>query len=159
MSKREVYRSQLYTPLLGIWYTFCPCHVMDISCIVSRLLVSHRHTAYCIHSNTIYIYLSVLSSICICSYVSMAVCLVSSQHRQTRLRPAAQFTNAIYVHWSLQGFAFHADAATFNKIVNDDFSERSICELSEIRMFSMQETNMMTIVQKGSPLRKMITYG
>lgn len=55
------------------------------------------------------------------------------------------------------GFAFHADAATFYKIIMDDFSERSICELSEIQLFP--EQHMMAIVQKGSPLRKMITYG
>ncbi|XP_055325553.1 uncharacterized protein LOC129579470 [Sitodiplosis mosellana] len=55
------------------------------------------------------------------------------------------------------GFAFHADTATFYKIIIDEFSERSICELSEIQLFP--EQHMMAIVQKGSPLRKMITYG
>lgn len=61
--------------------------------------------------------------------------------------------------YSLQmiGFAFHSDAATFYKIIEEDFSERSICELSEIQLFP--EQHMMAIVQKGSPLRKMITYG
>lgn len=55
------------------------------------------------------------------------------------------------------GYAFHADTATFYKILTDEFSERSICELSEIQLFP--EQHMMAIVQKGSPLRKMITYG
>lgn len=69
---------------------------------------------------------------------------------------AIRFTNSNCIVCSL-GFAFHADAATFNKIIEDDFSERSICELSEIQLFP--EQHMMAIVQKGSPLRKMITYG
>lgn len=55
------------------------------------------------------------------------------------------------------GFALHADTATFYKIITDEFGERSVCELSEIQLFP--EQHMMTIVQKGSPLRKMITYG
>lgn len=57
------------------------------------------------------------------------------------------------------GFAFHADSATFYKIIADDFNEREICELSEIQMFPKPEQYMMSIVQRGSPLRKMITYG
>lgn len=32
------------------------------------------------------------------------------------------------------GFAFHADTATFYKIIIDEFSERSVCELSEIQV-------------------------
>lgn len=55
------------------------------------------------------------------------------------------------------GFAFHADSATFYNMISEDFAEREICELSEIQLFP--EQHMMAIVQKGSPLRKMITYG
>lgn len=55
------------------------------------------------------------------------------------------------------GFAFHSDRATFYKIVEDEFNEREICQLSEIPLFP--EQHMMAIVQKGSPLRKAITYG
>ena len=55
------------------------------------------------------------------------------------------------------GYAFHVDTATAYKIIRDTFSEREICELAEIPLFPLQ--HMVAIVQKGSPLRKMITYG
>ncbi|XP_053954937.1 uncharacterized protein LOC128861075 [Anastrepha ludens] len=54
-------------------------------------------------------------------------------------------------------FAFHVDVATAYKIIADTFNEKEICELTEIQLFPPQK--MVSIVQKGSPLRKMITYG
>lgn len=54
-------------------------------------------------------------------------------------------------------FAFHVDVATAYKIIADTFSEKEICELAEIQLFPPQK--MVNIVQKGSPLRKVITYG
>nr|QKN21506.1 ionotropic receptor [Zeugodacus tau] len=54
-------------------------------------------------------------------------------------------------------FAFHVDVATAYKIIADTFSEKEICELTEIQLFPPQK--MVAIVQKGSPLRKTITYG
>ncbi|XP_055914710.1 uncharacterized protein LOC129947950 [Eupeodes corollae] len=55
------------------------------------------------------------------------------------------------------GYAFHVDVATAYKIISDTFTEKEICELSEIQLFPPQK--MVNIVQKGSPLRKIITYG
>ncbi|XP_023296637.2 uncharacterized protein LOC111679316 [Lucilia cuprina] len=54
-------------------------------------------------------------------------------------------------------FAFHVDVATAYKIIADTFSEKEICDLTEIQLFPPQK--MVSIVQKGSPLRKVITYG
>ncbi|TMW42881.1 hypothetical protein DOY81_012039 [Sarcophaga bullata] len=54
-------------------------------------------------------------------------------------------------------FAFHVDVATAYKIIADTFSEKEICDLTEIQLFPPQK--MVSIVQKGSPLRKTITYG
>ena len=56
-----------------------------------------------------------------------------------------------------QGFAFHVDVATAYKLISDTFTEREICDLKEIQLFPPQK--MVSIVQKGSPLRKIITYG
>ncbi|XP_055846896.1 uncharacterized protein LOC129912615 [Episyrphus balteatus] len=55
------------------------------------------------------------------------------------------------------GFAFHVDVATAYKIISDTFKEKEICDLSEIQLFPPQK--MVNIVQKGSPLKKIITYG
>ncbi|XP_037939521.1 ionotropic receptor 75a [Teleopsis dalmanni] len=54
-------------------------------------------------------------------------------------------------------FAFHVDVATAYKIIADTFTEKEICDLTEIHLFQPQK--MVAIVQKGSPLRKIITYG
>ncbi|XP_061391593.1 uncharacterized protein LOC133327014, partial [Musca vetustissima] len=54
-------------------------------------------------------------------------------------------------------FAFHVDVATAYKIMADTFTEKEICDLTEIQLFPPQK--MVSIVQKGSPLRKPITYG
>ncbi|KAM7355250.1 ionotropic receptor 64a [Cochliomyia hominivorax] len=54
-------------------------------------------------------------------------------------------------------FAFHVDVATAYKIIADTFTEKEICDLTEIQLFPPQK--MVSIVQKGSPLRKVITYG
>ncbi|CAD7003879.1 unnamed protein product [Ceratitis capitata] len=54
-------------------------------------------------------------------------------------------------------FAFHVDVATAYKIIADTFNEKEICDLTEIQLFPPQK--MVNIVQKGSPLRKIITYG
>lgn len=55
------------------------------------------------------------------------------------------------------GYAFHVDVATAYKIITDTFTEREVCELTEIQLYPPQ--HMVAIAQKGSPLRKMITYG
>ncbi|XP_067613778.1 ionotropic receptor 75a isoform X2 [Eurosta solidaginis] len=54
-------------------------------------------------------------------------------------------------------FAFHVDVATAYKIIADTFTEKEICDLTEIQLIPPQK--MVSIVQKGSPLRKMLTYG
>ncbi|KAI9587123.1 hypothetical protein GQX74_002970 [Glossina fuscipes] len=54
-------------------------------------------------------------------------------------------------------FAFHVDVATAYKIIADTYTEKEICDLTEIQLFPPQK--MVSIVQKGSPLRKVITYG
>lgn len=85
----------------------------------------------------------------------------------TRMRlPRYMFRFTCACHWIMPllspsiGYAFHAETAKFYKIITDTFSERSICELSEIPLFGQDfNQQMMTIVQQGSPLRKMITYG
>lgn len=59
--------------------------------------------------------------------------------------------------WHCLGFAFHVDVATAYKIIADTFTEKEICDLTEIQLFPPQK--MVSIVQKGSPLRKVITYG
>lgn len=59
--------------------------------------------------------------------------------------------------FDLPGFAFHVDVATAYKIIVDTFTEKEICDLAEIQLFPPQK--MVSIVQKGSPLRKVITYG
>lgn len=67
------------------------------------------------------------------------------------------FTKLIFEFFLFLEFAFHVDVATAYKIIADSFSEKEICELTEIQLFPPQK--MVSIVQKGSPLRKMITYG
>ncbi|XP_017839995.1 ionotropic receptor 75a [Drosophila busckii] len=54
-------------------------------------------------------------------------------------------------------FAFHVDVAAAYKIIQDTFSEREICELTEVSMFAPQKT--ICITQKNSPMRKVISYG
>lgn len=67
-----------------------------------------------------------------------------------------KYTSHISIY-GFAGFAFHVDVATAYKIIRDTFSEREVCELTEIQLYPPQ--HMVSIVQKGSPLRKMITYG
>lgn len=55
------------------------------------------------------------------------------------------------------GFAFHVDIATAYKIIRETFTEKEICELTEIQLFPPQR--MVAIVQKRSPFRKLVTYG
>lgn len=55
------------------------------------------------------------------------------------------------------GFAFHASVAGSYKIMTDTFTEKEICDLVEIEMFP--PGIMMSMVQKNSPYRKMVTYG
>ncbi|XP_059614923.1 ionotropic receptor 75a-like [Phlebotomus argentipes] len=55
------------------------------------------------------------------------------------------------------GFAFHVDVASAYKIIRETFTEKEICELSEIQLFP--PGLMMSMVQKNSPYRKMVTYG
>ncbi|XP_055382474.1 uncharacterized protein LOC129612739, partial [Condylostylus longicornis] len=57
----------------------------------------------------------------------------------------------------LGGYAFHVDVSAAYKIISEIFTEKEICELSEIQLFPSQK--MVNIVQKGSPLRKVIMYG
>ncbi|XP_001984105.2 ionotropic receptor 75a [Drosophila grimshawi] len=54
-------------------------------------------------------------------------------------------------------FAFHMDVAVAYKTIADTFSERDICDLTEISMFPPQKT--VAISQKNSPMRKVISYG
>lgn len=73
------------------------------------------------------------------------------------------FTFAKYItntsKWKLYilGYAFHVDVATAYKIIRDTFSELEVCELTELQLFPPQ--HMVSMVQKGSPLRKMMAYG
>jgi hypothetical protein len=55
------------------------------------------------------------------------------------------------------GFAFQVASNTAYKIIADTFSEREVCELSQVRMISNQVT--FAVVQKGSPFRKVVAYG
>uniref|UniRef100_A0A1I8NZJ5 Ionotropic glutamate receptor C-terminal domain-containing protein n=1 Tax=Stomoxys calcitrans TaxID=35570 RepID=A0A1I8NZJ5_STOCA len=54
-------------------------------------------------------------------------------------------------------FAFHVDVATAYKLMGESFTEKEICDLMEIQLFPPGK--MVSIVQKGSPLRKPISYG
>ncbi|XP_062127749.1 uncharacterized protein LOC133840104 [Drosophila sulfurigaster albostrigata] len=54
-------------------------------------------------------------------------------------------------------FAFHVDVAAAYKIIAETFSEREICDLTEVSMFAPQKT--VCITQKNSPMRKVISYG
>ncbi|XP_064546145.1 ionotropic receptor 75a [Drosophila montana] len=54
-------------------------------------------------------------------------------------------------------FAFHVDVAAAYKIISETFSEREICDLTEVSMFAPQKT--VCITQKNSPMRKVISYG
>ncbi|KAH8418242.1 hypothetical protein KR222_006785, partial [Zaprionus bogoriensis] len=54
-------------------------------------------------------------------------------------------------------FAFHVDVAAAYKIIAETFSEREICDLTEVSMFAPQKT--VSITQKNSPMRKVISYG
>lgn len=90
-------------------------------------------------------------------------------HTHTRIRTAHMIlynssssycdlvTHHIHFAKYFTGYAFHVDVATAYKIIRDTFSEREVCELTEIQLYPPQ--HMVSIVQKGSPLRKMITYG
>ena len=55
------------------------------------------------------------------------------------------------------GYAFHVDVATAYKIIQETFTEKEICELTEIQLFPPQHT--VNIVPKGSPIRKIICMG
>lgn len=57
------------------------------------------------------------------------------------------------------GYAFHITDVTAYKIIRDEFSEKEICELTEIEMFPHREQNMVGVVQKNSPYRDVFTYG
>ncbi|XP_030372125.1 uncharacterized protein LOC115622351 [Scaptodrosophila lebanonensis] len=54
-------------------------------------------------------------------------------------------------------FAFHVDVAAAYKIIAETFSERDICDLTEISMIPPQK--MVVNMQKNSPMRKVISYG
>ncbi|XP_075162070.1 ionotropic receptor 64a [Haematobia irritans] len=54
-------------------------------------------------------------------------------------------------------FAFHVDIAAAYKLISETFTEKEICDLTEIQLFP--PGRMVSIVQKGSPLRKPISYG
>ncbi|XP_034480952.1 uncharacterized protein LOC117786710 [Drosophila innubila] len=54
-------------------------------------------------------------------------------------------------------FAFHVDVAAAYKIISETFTEREICDLTEVSMFAPQKT--VSITQKNSPMRKVISYG
>lgn len=57
------------------------------------------------------------------------------------------------------GYAFHVAISAAYRIIRLTFSEREICELSEIDMFPVWSQWMVAIVQKNSPYRDVITYG
>ncbi|XP_035787889.1 uncharacterized protein LOC118464557 [Anopheles albimanus] len=57
------------------------------------------------------------------------------------------------------GYAFHVAISAAYHIIRETFSEREICELSEIDMFPVSSQWMIAIVQKNSPYRDVITYG
>ncbi|XP_050094104.1 ionotropic receptor 75a-like [Anopheles aquasalis] len=57
------------------------------------------------------------------------------------------------------GYAFHVAISAAYRIIRETFSEREICELSEIDMFPVSSQWMIAIVQKNSPYRDVITYG
>lgn len=62
----------------------------------------------------------------------------------------------VLIYWCI-GFAFHVDVAAAYKIISETFSEREICDLTEVSMFAPQKT--VCITQKNSPMRKVISYG
>lgn len=49
------------------------------------------------------------------------------------------------------------DVAAAYKIIAETFSEQDICDLTEVSMFPPQKT--VSIMQKNSPMRKVISYG
>lgn len=55
--------------------------------------------------------------------------------------------------------AFHVVDGTAYKIIRDTFTEKQICDITEITMFPNQNLHMIAAVQKNSPFREMITYG
>ncbi|KAM8710503.1 hypothetical protein ACLKA7_017166 [Drosophila subpalustris] len=58
---------------------------------------------------------------------------------------------------NVASFAFHVDVAAAYKIIAETFTEREICDLTEVSMFAPQKT--VSITQKNSPMRKVISYG
>lgn len=54
-------------------------------------------------------------------------------------------------------YAFHVDIGTAYKIISDTFTEREVCDLTQFKLF--RQPIMINVVQKGSPYRKMMTWG
>jgi hypothetical protein len=56
-----------------------------------------------------------------------------------------------------EAFAIQGEAISLYPLIEDTFSDRDKCALSEVEAFNSEM--LYTIIQKGSPYRKLFTFG